>query len=72
MSDQDDDKKILNEDSTDSKSEDQPSVVENNQPESVDSSVDQLSSSQNDNKEQNDDKSEFLDPSNEKKMKIKV
>ena len=48
-------KKILNEDSTDSKSEDQPSVVENNQPESVDSSVDQLSSSQNDNKEQNDD-----------------
>ena len=65
-------KKILNEDSTDSKSEDQPSVVENNQPESVDSSVDQLSSSQNDNKEQNDDKSEFLDPSNEKKMKIKV
>ena len=67
MSDQDDDKKILNEDSTDSKSEDQPSVVENNQPESVDFSVDQLSSSQNDNKEQNDDKSEFLDPSNEKK-----
>ena len=67
MSDQDDDKKILNEDSTDSKSEDQPSVVENNQPESVDSSVDQLSSSQNDNKEQNDDKSEFLDPSDEKK-----
>jgi len=67
MSDQDDDKKILNEDSTDSKSEDQPSVVENNQPESVDSSVDQLSSSQNDNKEQNDDKSEFLEPSNEKK-----
>ena len=67
MSDQDDDKKILNEDSTDSKSEDQPSVVENNQPESVDSSVDQLSSSQNDNKEQNDDKSEFLDPSSEKK-----
>ena len=64
MSDQDDDKKILNEDSTDNKSEDQPSVVENNQPESVDSSVDQLSSSQNDNKEQNDDKSEFLDPSN--------
>ena len=67
MSDQDDDKKILNEDSTDGKSEDQPSVVENNQPESVDSSVDQLSSSQNDNKEQNDDKSEFLDPSDEKK-----
>ena len=67
MSDQDDDKKILNEVSTDSKSEDQPSVVENNQPESVDSSVDQLSSSQNDNKEQNDDKSEFLDPSSEKK-----
>ena len=67
MSDQDDDKKILNEDSTDSKSDDQPSVVENNQPESVDSSVDQLSSSQKDNKEQNDDKSEFLDPSNEKK-----
>ena len=67
MSDQDDDKKILNEDSTDSKSDDQPSVVENNQPESVDSSVDQLSSSQNDNKEQNDDKSEFLDPSDEKK-----
>ena len=67
MSDQDDDKKILNEDSTDSKSEDQPSVVENNQPESVESSVDQLSSSQNDNKEQNDDKSEFLDPSDEKK-----
>ena len=67
MSDQDDDKKILNEDSTDSKSDDQPSVVENNQPESVDSSIDQLSSSQNDNKEQNDDKSEFLDPSNEKK-----
>ena len=67
MSDQDDDKKILNEDSTDGKSDDQPSVVENNQPESVDSSVDQLSSSQNDNKEQNDDKSEFLDPSNEKK-----
>ena len=67
MSDQDDDKKILNEDSTDSKSDDQPSVVENNQPESVDSSNDELSSSQNDNQEQNDDKSEFLDPSDEKK-----
>ena len=67
MSDQDDDKKILNEDSTDSKSDDQPSVVENNQPESVESSIDQSSSSQNDDKEQNDDKSEFLDPSNEKK-----
>ena len=67
MSEQDEDKKILNEDSTDSKSDDQPSVVENNQPESVDSSIDELSSSQNDNKEQNDDKSEFLDPSNEEK-----
>ena len=67
MSDQDDDKKILNEDSTDSKSDDQPTVVENNQPESVESSIDQSSSSQNDDKEQNDDKSEFLDPPNEKK-----
>ena len=66
MSDQDDDKKILNEDSTDSKSDDQPSVVENNQPEGVDSSIDELSSSQNDSKEQNDDKTEFLDASNEK------
>ncbi len=67
MSDQDEDKKILNEDSTDSKSDDQPSVVENNQPEGVESSIDELSSSQNDNKEQNDDKTEFLDASNEKK-----
>ena len=61
MSDQDDDKKILNEDSTDSKSDDQPSVVENNQPESVDSSNDELSDSQNVNKEQNDDKKEVLE-----------
>ena len=61
MSDQDDDKKILNEDSTDSKSDDQPSVVENNQPESVDSSNDELSDSQNVNEEQNDDKKEVLE-----------
>ena len=66
MSDQDDDKKILNEDSTDSKSDDQPSVVENNQPESVDSSNDELSDSQNVNEEQNDDKKEVLEASNEK------
>ena len=65
MSDQDDDKKILNEDSTDSKSDDQPSVVENNQPESVDSSNDELSDSQNVNEEQNDDKKEVLEASNE-------
>ena len=66
MSDQDDDKKILNEDSTDSKSDDQPSVVENNQPESVDSSNDELSDSQNVNEEQNEDKKEVLEASNQK------
>ena len=39
---------------------------ENNQPESVDSSNDELSDSQNVNEEQNDDKKEVLEASNEK------
>ena len=44
MSDQDEDKKNINQDSTDNESENKPLVDENNQPESVDSNNNDFSS----------------------------
>ena len=47
MSDQDDDKKNINQDTTDNESVNQPSVDKNNQPEGVDSTNDDSSGDEN-------------------------
>ena len=47
MSDQDDDKKNINQDTTDNESVNQPLVDENNQPEGVDSTNNESSSDEN-------------------------
>lgn len=67
MSDQDDDKKNINEDTTDNESVNQPSVDENNQPEGVDSNNNDSSGDENKNNEQNNDQSDVTAASSEKK-----
>ena len=67
MSDQDDDKKNINEDTTDNESVNQPSVDENNQPEGVDSTNNDSSGDENKNNEQNNDQSDVTAASSEKK-----
>ena len=67
MSDQDEDKKNINQDSTDNESENKPLVDENNQPESVDSTNNESSSDQTKNNDQNIDQSDVLETSLEKK-----
>ena len=67
MSDQDDDKKNINEDTTDNESVNQPSVDENNQPEGVDSTNNDSSVDENKNNEQNNDQSDVTAASSEKK-----
>ncbi len=67
MSDQDDDKKNINEDTTDNESVNQPSVDENNQPEGADSSNNDSSGDENKNNEQNNDQSDVTAASSEKK-----
>ncbi len=67
MSDQDDDKKNINEDTTDNESVNQPSVDENNQPEGVDSTNNDSSGDENKNNEQNNDQSDVTAASPEKK-----
>ena len=52
MSDQDDDKKNINQDTTDNESVNQPSVDENNPPEGVVSTDNGLSGDENKNNEQ--------------------
>ena len=67
MSDQDDDKKNINEDTTDNESVNQPSVDENNQPEGVDSTNNDSSGDENKNNQQNNDQSDVTAASSEKK-----
>ena len=67
MSDQDEDKKNINQDSTDNESENQPLVDENNQPESVDSTNNELSSDQTKKNDQDNEQSDVLETSLEKK-----
>ena len=71
MSDQDDDKKNINQDTTDNESINQPSVDENNQPESVESANNDSSGDENINNEQNNDQSDGTAASFEKKEENK-
>ena len=71
MSDQDDDKKNINQDTTDNESVNQPSVDENNQPEGVDSTNNDSSGDENKNNEQNNDQSDVTAASSEKKEENK-
>ena len=71
MSDQDDDKKNINEDTTDNESVNQPSVDKNNQPEAVDSTNNDSSGDENKNNEQNNDQSDVTAASSEKKEENK-
>ena len=71
MSDQDDDKKNINQDTTDNESVNQPSVDENNQPESVESANIESSGDENKNNEQNNDQSDGTAASSEKKEENK-
>ena len=71
MSDQDDDKKNINQDTTDNESVNQPSVDENNQPESVESANNDSSGDENKNNQQNNDQSDDTAASSEKKEENK-
>ena len=71
MSDQDEDKKNINQDTTDNESVNQPSVDENNQPESVESTNNDSSGDENKNNEQNNDQSDVTDAYSEKKEENK-
>ncbi len=71
MSDQDDDKKNINQDTTDNESVNQPSVDENNQPESVESANNDSSGDENKNNQQNNDQSGDTAASSEKKEENK-
>ena len=64
MSDHDDDKKNINQDSTSDESDNKSLVEENNQPESVESSNE---GSLNENNDQNNDQPQIFDTANEKK-----
>ena len=67
MSDQDDEKKILNEDTTVSESENQPSVDQKDQPESVEGQNNDPNSNSNENTNINKDQTKDNDVSNENK-----
>ncbi len=71
MSDQDDDKKNINQDTTENESVNQPSVDENNQPESVESANNDSSGDENKNNEQNNDQLDVAATSFEKKEENK-
>ena len=71
MSDQDDDKKNINEDTTENESVNQPSVDENNQPEGANSTNNDSSGDENKNNEQNNDQSDVTAASSEKKEENK-
>jgi len=71
MSDQDDDKKNINQDTTGNESVNQSSVDENNQPESVESANNDSSGDENKNNQQNNDQSDDTTASSEKKEENK-
>ena len=72
MSDQDDDKKNINQDTTDNESVNQPSVDENNQPEGVDNQKNDPIPDTNQNNNENNDQTQNLDTSGDKKEENKI
>ena len=71
MSDQDEDKKNINQDTTDNESVNQPPVDENNQPKGVESANNDSSGDENKNNEQNNDQSDVTGAYSEKKEENK-
>ena len=67
MSDQEDDKKNINDDSTDKESENQSKVEETNQPQSENLPSDEVPVVENQNNDQNNDQPQVFEASNEKK-----
>ena len=67
MSDQEDDKKNINDDSTDKESENQSKVEETNQPQSENLPSDEVPVVENKNNDQNNDQPQVFEASNEKK-----
>ena len=72
MSEQEDDKKNLNDDSTDKESENQSAVEENNQPQSENLPSDEVPVVENQNNDQNNDQPQVFEASNEKKDENEV
>ena len=72
MSDQEDDKKNINDDSTDKESENQSKVEETNQPQSENLPSDEVPVVENKNNDQNNDQPQVFEASNEKKDENEV
>ena len=72
MNDQDDEKKIIDEDKSQSQSENQSKVDENNQPEGVDNQKNDPISDSNQNNNENNDQTQNLDTSSDKKEENKI
>jgi len=72
MNDQDDEKKIIDEDKSQSESENQSKVDENNQPEGVDNQKNDPILESNQNNKENNDQTQNLDTSSDKKEENKI
>ena len=72
MNDQDDEKKIIDEDKSQSESENQSKVDENNQPEGVDNQKNDPIPDSNQNNNENNDQTQNLDTSSEKKEENEI
>ena len=72
MNDQDDEKKIIDEDKSQSESENQSKVDENNQPEGVDNQKNDPILESNQNNNENNDQTQNLDTSSDKKEENKI
>ena len=72
MNDQDDEKKIIDEDKSQSESENQSKVDENNQPEGVDNQKNDSIPESNQNNNENNDQTQNLDTSSDKKEENKI
>ena len=72
MNDQDDEKKIIDEDKSQSESENQSKVDENNQPEGVDNQKNDPIPESNQNNNENNDQTQNLDTSSDKKEENKI
>ena len=72
MNDQDDEKKIIDEDKSQSESENQSKVDENNQPEGVDNQKNDPIPDSNQNNNENNDQTQNLDTSSDKKEENKI
>ena len=72
MNDQDDEKKIIEEERSQSETENQSKVDENNQPEGVDNQKNDLTPDSNQNNNENNDQTQNLDTSSEKKEENEI